>query len=164
VAVAVKRVHVFDAFANLLGRAAEVDAGIAPALVWAFIDVSTGVGDEIAAADKKGKVNAVAVLVQLCSKVGELLPALELGAVVEAHYDELRWPINAPLRRRKSAKHHQRRQCGDERSGGQCSPPTETDSDPTAIYPIRGVELIVGDTINCGAEQKLRRCDTNSTA
>src|SRR4029453_17310531 len=72
---------------------------------------------------KKGKVNAVAVLVQLCSKVGELLPALELGAVVEAHYDELRWPINAPLRRRKSAKHHQRRQCGDDRSSGQCSPP-----------------------------------------
>jgi hypothetical protein len=43
-------------------------------------------------------------------------------------------------------------------------PPTETDSDPAAVYPIPGVELIVGDTINCGEEQKLRRCDTNSTA
>src|SRR5262245_42603504 len=106
VAVLVKRVHVFDAFANLLARAAEADARIAPALVWAFIAVSTGVGDEIAAADKKGKVNAVAVLVQLRSKVGELLPALELGAVVEAHYDELRRSINAALRRSKSAKHY----------------------------------------------------------
>src|SRR5262245_29958991 len=96
VAVLVKRVHVFDAFANLLARAAEADARIAPALVWAFIDVSTGVGDEIAAADKKGKVNAVAVLVQLCSKVRQLLPALQLGAVVEAHYDEVRWPIKLP--------------------------------------------------------------------
>jgi hypothetical protein len=27
-----------------------------------------------------------------------------------------------------------------------------------------GVELIVADTINCGAERKLRWCDTNSTA
>jgi hypothetical protein len=136
VAVAVKRVHVFDAFANLLGRAAEVDAGIAPALVWAFIDVSTGVGDEIAAADKKGKVNAVATLVQFCSKVGEFLPTLEFGAVVEAHYDELRWPIDASLRRRKSAKRRQRRQCGDDPSSGQFSPPTETNSGATPEYPI----------------------------
>ncbi len=160
-AVAVKRVHVFDAFANLLARAAEVDARIAPALVWAFIDVSTGVGDEIAAADKKGKVNAVATLVQFCSKVGELLPALEFGAVVEAHYDELRWPINARLRRRKSAERHQ---CGDDPYSGQFSPPTEPDSGATPVYLIPGVELIVGDTISCGAEQKLRRCDTESTA
>src|SRR5262245_41436582 len=98
VAVLVKRVHIFDAFANLLARAAEVDARIAPRLAWAFIDVSTGIGDKIAAADKKNEVNAVAILVQLGSKVGELLPALELGAVVQADYDELRWPINAPLR------------------------------------------------------------------
>ena len=51
-AVAVKYVHVFDAFTNLLGRAAEADAGIPPTLVRAFIDVATGVGDEIAAADE----------------------------------------------------------------------------------------------------------------
>jgi len=68
VSATVKGVHVVDAFANLLGRAAEVDAGIATPLVWTFIDVPAGVGDEIAGADKEGKVNALAILVQLGCK------------------------------------------------------------------------------------------------
>jgi hypothetical protein len=84
VSAAVKGVHVLDAFANLLGRTAEIDAGIASPLVWTFIDIPAGVGDEIAAADKEGKVNALAILIQLGSKVGELLPALELGTVSKA--------------------------------------------------------------------------------
>src|SRR5205807_1960806 len=46
VAAAVKSVHVFDASANLLGRAAKADAGIAPPLVRTFIDAPPAVGDE----------------------------------------------------------------------------------------------------------------------
>ena len=122
-AVAVKCVHVFDAFTNLLGRAAEADAGIPPTLVRAFIDVATGVGDEIAAADEEGEVNTVAIPVQLGSKVGQFLPALELGAIVECHNHELRRAINAGLRRRKHAERHERRQTGDDPFSGQLSPP-----------------------------------------
>src|SRR5262249_58742163 len=97
-AVAVKSVRVFDAFANLLGRAAKADAGIAPPLMRAFIDVPAAVGDEIASADEEGEVKPVAVPVQLGSKVGELLPALELGAIVERHDDEVRRSTGAPPR------------------------------------------------------------------
>ena len=39
--------------------------------------------DEIAPADEEGEVKPVAVSVQLGSKVGELLPALKLGAIIE---------------------------------------------------------------------------------
>jgi hypothetical protein len=138
VAAALKSVRVFDAFANLFGRAAEADAGIAPPLMRPFIDVPAVVGDEIAAADEEGEVKSVAVPVQLGSEVGEFLPALELGAIVERHDDELRRAIDARLRWRKGAKGHERRHCGDESSGGQFSPPTESDSDSVAVYPISG--------------------------
>src|SRR5262249_58312528 len=99
VAAAVKRVHVVDASANLLGRAAKADAGIASPLVRAFIDAPPAVGDEIAPADEEGEVESVAVPVQFGSEVGELLPAFELGAIVERHDDELRRAIDAAPRR-----------------------------------------------------------------
>jgi len=123
VPAAVKGVHVFDAFANLFRRAAEADPGIASPLVWTFIDVPAGVGDEIAGADKEGKMNTRATLVQLGSKVGELLPTLELGTIVEGHDDELGRAIDRRPRRRKSAKRNERRQCGDELLRGQVQPP-----------------------------------------
>jgi len=137
VTVKVKGVRVFDAFANLLGRAAEADAGIAPPLMRPFIDVAAAVGDEIAPADEEGEVKPVAT----CSarqQSREFLPALELGAIVERHDDELRRAIDARLHRRNGAKGRERRQCGDESSGGQFSPPTESDSDSVLVYQISG--------------------------
>src|SRR5262249_25958649 len=95
-------------------------------------------GDEIAPADEEGEVKPVAVPVQLGSKLSELLPALELGAIVERHDDELRRAIDAPPPRRNGAKDHERRQGGDESSGGQFSPPTESDSDSVLVYQISG--------------------------
>ena len=44
-------------------------------------------------------MDAVAVAVHLGGEIGELLPALELGAVVERHDDELRRAIDARVRR-----------------------------------------------------------------
>src|SRR5262249_5130327 len=116
-------VHVVDASANLLGRAAKADAGIAPPLVRTFIDAPPAVGDEIAPANEEGEVESVAVPVQLGSEVGELLPALELGAIVERHDDELRRAREAAPRRPTRAKRNERRHCGDEPAGGQFSPP-----------------------------------------
>jgi len=72
---------------------------------------------------KQGEVNTVAIPVQLGSKVGQFLPALELGAIVECHNHELRRAINAGLRRRKHAERHERRQTGDDPFSGQLSPP-----------------------------------------
>jgi hypothetical protein len=103
-----------------------------------FVDVPAAVGDEIAPADEEGEVKSIAVPVQLGSEVGQLLPALEFGAIVERHDDELRRAIDARLRGRKGAKGHERRQCGDESSGSQFSPPTESDSDSVPVYPISG--------------------------
>src|SRR5262249_17817587 len=116
-------VRVFDAFANLFGRAAEADAGIAPPLMRTLIDVAAAVGDEIAAADEEGEVKSVAVPVQLGSEVGELLPALELGAIAERHNEGWRRRTGAGSRRRTDAKRNERRHCGDESAGGQFSPP-----------------------------------------
>src|SRR5262249_45057977 len=76
VSAAIKRVHVLDAPANLLRRSAETDAGITAPLMRAFVDAPAGIGDEIAAAEKKGKVNAISISVQLGSEIAELLPAL----------------------------------------------------------------------------------------
>src|SRR5262249_56031128 len=65
VAAAVKSVRVFDAFANLLGRAAEADAGIAPPLMRPFIDVPAAVADQFAAATEKRQCTSGAVPGQL---------------------------------------------------------------------------------------------------
>jgi hypothetical protein len=108
-------------------------------------------------------VNSVAVPVQLGSEIGELLPTLELGAIVERHDNELRRAIDAGSRRRTSAKRNERRHCGDESSGGQFSPPTERDSDSLVSLSDHESELIAGQRINRRAEQKSRRCDRKST-
>ena len=55
---------------------------------------------KLAALTKNVKCSAVAVLVHLAGEVGELVPALELGAIVERHDDELRRAIDAGVRRR----------------------------------------------------------------
>ena len=91
---------------------------------------------KIAPADEEGEVNSIAVPVQLGSEIGELLPALKLGAIIERHDDELRRAIDAAPRRRTGAKRNERRHCGDEPAGGQFSPPTESDSDSLSVYPI----------------------------
>src|SRR5262249_18365504 len=135
---ATRRVRVLAVLPTRLGRPAEARGGMPPPLMRTFIDVPAAVGDKIASADEEGEVKSVAVPVQLGSKVGELLPALELGAIVERHDDELRRAIDARLRPRQGAHAHQRRQCGDESSGGQFSPPTESDSDSVTVYPISG--------------------------
>src|SRR5262249_57678288 len=98
--------------ATLRGGAAKADGGVAPPLVRTFIDAPPAVGDEIAAADEEGEVESVAVPVQLGSEIGELLPALELGAIVERHHDELWRAIDAGPRRRAGAKRNERRHCG----------------------------------------------------
>src|SRR3982074_3136416 len=92
----------------------------------AFIEVAIAVSDQIDSADEEGEMDAVAVAVHLGGKVGEFLPALELGAVVECHDDELRWASDARVPR------HGVRQQQAER-GNQCprvhsSPPTECES------------------------------------
>src|SRR4249920_2226936 len=111
VAAAVEIVDVVDAAADVVRRAAEIDAGIAAALMRTFVDGPAGIGDEVDAADEEGEVEAVAVLVHLGGEVGELLPALELGAIVERHDDELRRPIDAGLSRREGALRQKRRAC-----------------------------------------------------
>src|SRR5262245_63548567 len=98
VAVAVQIVHKGDARTNLFRRAAETDAGIAPALMWTLVEAAVAVGEEIDAADEE---HAVTAPVQLGGEVGELLPALELGAIVEGHHDELRRALDARLRRHR---------------------------------------------------------------
>src|SRR5262249_58756206 len=113
-AVRKRSVRFFEALATRLGRAAEAEAEIAPPLMRPFIDVPAAVGDEIAPADEEGEVKPVAVPVQLGRKVGELLPALELGAIVERHDDELRRAIDARLRPRNTAQRHETRPSGNE--------------------------------------------------
>src|SRR5712692_3844818 len=120
--IAVELVHVVDALADILRRAAEIDAGIAAALVRAFVHGSIHIGDEVDAADEEGEMNTVAIPVHLGSEVRELLPALELGAVVECHDDELRWTIHAGLGRRENAVRNEQRQCGNKLPRGQSSP------------------------------------------
>jgi hypothetical protein len=70
-----------------------------------LVEAAAAIGEEIDAADEEREVDAVAVPVQFGGKVGELLPALELGAIVEGHHDELRRALDARLRR-----HHMRKQ------------------------------------------------------
>ena len=82
-----------DALLHLLGAAAEIDVGGAAALVRGFVEISLVVGEVIDAAHEKGEMNAVGVLVQLAGEIGELLPALEFGAIVEGDGDELRRTI-----------------------------------------------------------------------
>ena len=84
VAARVQRVDIVDAPAHIR-RAAEIDARRAAPLARTFVDVAIGVGDEIDAADEEREVEAFAVLVHLGGEVGELLPAFELGAIVERH-------------------------------------------------------------------------------
>jgi hypothetical protein len=120
-AAAVELVHVVDAFANLLGRAAEADAGITAALMRTFVDVAAAVGDEIDAAHEEREVDAVAVLVELGGEIGELLPALELGAIVERHDDELRRAIDTCLHRHSMCQQESQR--GNESPRGQFGPP-----------------------------------------
>src|SRR4030088_51625 len=127
-AAAMEVVDVVDAAAHVIKRAAEIDAGIAAALMRALVDGPVGIGDKVDAADEEGEVEPAAVLVHLGGKVGQLLPALELGAIVERHDDELRRPIDAGLRRREERRVCQRRACGDKFACSQISPPTESDS------------------------------------
>ena len=108
------------------------------------------IGDEIDAADEEGEVQAVAVLVHLGGEIGELLPALELGAIVERHDDELRRTIDAGLRRHRERQQQSHR--GNKCSRGQFSPPTEDDSD--SILPDRKIELIAGRRTNRAAQAK----------
>src|SRR6266849_2742385 len=126
--VAVELVHVVDALANVLSRAAEIDAGVSAALVRAFVQSPIHIGDEIYAADEEGEMNAIAIPVHLGSEIRELLPAIELSAVVESHDDELRRTIHAGPGRRKNAVRNEQRQCQSNLPRGQSSPPTEIDS------------------------------------
>ena len=160
VAVAVKIVHVVDAPANLLGRAAETDAGIAATLMRAFIDVALAVGDEIDPADEEGEMDAVAVAVHLGGKVGEFLPALELGAVVECHDDELRRAIDARVHR-----HGVRQQQAAARQSVPArsfQPPTECEISD-AILSDRGSALMGVRGIRLLRMQNLPPCDAKDT-
>jgi hypothetical protein len=76
-------------------------------------------------------MDAVAVAVHLGGKIGEFLPALELGAVVERHHDELRWAVDARVRRH--GVRQQQSQRGNECPRGQFSPPTESNSESLSI-------------------------------
>src|SRR5262249_57078069 len=111
------------AWARVRDGAEKVGGERPPPLVRTFVDAPPAVGDEIAPADEEGEVNSVAVPVQLGSEIGELLPALELGAIVERHDNELRRAIDARPPRRTGAARKERRPCGDESSRGQFSPP-----------------------------------------
>ena len=73
------------------------------ALVRALVDVAAGVGDKLMPLTKKVKWTRSPSLFISRGEIGELLPALELGAVVERHDDELRRPLDAGLRRRRRA-------------------------------------------------------------
>ena len=128
VAVAVEIVHIVDALANLFGRAAEIDAGIAPALMRTLVEAAVAVGEKLMPLTKNGEVDAVAVPVQLGGKVGEFLPALELGAIVEGDDDELRRAVDARLRRHRMRK-QQQAQRGNDCPRSQSSPPTVDDSE-----------------------------------
>ena len=158
-AVAVKIVHIVYAPANLIGRAAETDAGIAAALMRTFVDVALAVGDEIDPADEEGEVNAVAVAVHLGGKIGEFLPALELGAVVERHHDELRWAVDARVRRH--GVRQQQSQRGNECPRGQFSPPTESDSE--SVLSDSRLRIMSVRTVCLRRVRNSRRCDTKGT-
>src|SRR5262245_21789390 len=93
-----------------------------------LVEAAVAVGEEIDAADEEREVEAVAVPVQLGGKVGELLPALELGAIVEGHHDELRRAFDARLRLYCMRK-QQQSQRGHACPRGQSSPPTVDDSE-----------------------------------
>src|SRR5262249_50865019 len=98
------RAHVVDegeALLHLVGGAAEIDVGGAAALVRPLIGVAPVIGEVVDAADEEGEMDAVAVLVQLGSEVRQLLPALELGAIVEGNGDELRRALDGERRQRE---------------------------------------------------------------
>ena len=98
-------------------------------------------------------MQAVAVTVHLGGEVGQLLPAFELGAIVERHDDELRRTIySRPCRRGDDAPEQQSR-CGDEFPRNQSAP-----------RPKIPVVSLAGSRrgMDCG-QQKLRRCDEEST-
>ena len=72
-------------------------------------------------------MQAVAVPVHLGSEIGELLPALELGAIVECHNDELRRPFDALLSRRSNRLRNEQRQDEPKLSRDQDQPPDRQD-------------------------------------
>jgi hypothetical protein len=93
-ALRVEPVHVCDALAHVVGRAAEIDARIAAPLARTLVDVAVGILDEIDAADEEGEMQPLAVAVHLGGEIGQILPAFELGAVVERQHHELRRPFD----------------------------------------------------------------------
>ena len=98
-------------------------------------------------------MNALAVTVHLGGEIGQLLPAFELGAIVERHDDELRRTVDARLCRRGDGAREQQSQCGEEFPQRSFSPPTDSAGGSLADS-NRGMD--------CG-QHKLRQCDTEST-
>jgi hypothetical protein len=84
-------------------------------------------------------VDAVAVPVQLGGEVGELLPALELGAIVEGDDDELRRALDARLRWHRMCK-QQQAQRGNDCPRSQSSPPTVDDSESNCTRSASRIE------------------------
>ncbi len=93
-AAAIKLVDVIDALPHIVGGAAEPDPRCAARLSGRLVEIAIAVGNEIDAADEEGEMQPVAVSVHLGGKRSELLPAFELGAIIECDLDELRRPFD----------------------------------------------------------------------
>src|ERR1700729_644326 len=104
-AAQISRVDVFDALPYLVGGAAEADARGATRVSGRLVEIAIGVGDEIDARDEESEMQLVAVLVHRGGEVGELFPALQLGAIVECDLDELRRPLDGARRRARSRQY-----------------------------------------------------------
>ena len=75
---------------HIVLRAAEIDAGGAARLMRALVDMLLGVGEEIDAADEEGETHALAAAIHFSGEVGPIVPAFDLGAIVEGNGYQLR--------------------------------------------------------------------------
>src|SRR5262249_46032016 len=106
---------------------AEIDSGIAAALMRAFVHGPVRISDEIDAADEESEMDAIAVPVHLGGEIGEVLPALKLRAVIERHDHELRRALDPHRGWREQARRKQHCAAEEKVACSQISPPTESD-------------------------------------
>jgi hypothetical protein len=86
----VKHIDVFHPPGHVVGRSAEIDRRIAAPIPRALVEHAARIRDQIGATDKEREVEALAALVHVGDELGKIAPALELGAIIKRHQDELR--------------------------------------------------------------------------
>ena len=95
---------VADALGNIFFAAAEIDHGIAEALMRALVEIAFVVGEKIDPAHEKREMDRLVFFVEALGEFQHFLPARNLGAIVERDRDELRRTVNGQSRNRNGSE------------------------------------------------------------